>query len=457
MRFTNLTQRTEIGANCYLLEIAGRRIVLDCGLHPEKEGDEALPRLDLLWDGLIDTIILSHAHHDHVGSLPVLMRRQERAPVLMPEPTRLLSDVMLHNSVNVMTKQREELNIANYPLFTHGEVDRCAKRWRGCPYKQRLSLEGERLSDHEDAELSIEFHDAGHILGSAGALFRADDRVIFYTGDVNFSDQSIARAAAFPEEHIDVLIIETTRGDHPLPLGFSRQAEEDRFARALNDALSHGAVLIPVFALGKTQEILATLHHLRQRGKISSVPIYIGGLSTKLCGIYDKLAHAVRRQKPNLQLIENIAPFVIAGRDPDDAPLKKGRIFALSAGMMTEKTLSNSIGRRILSDPDQSIFFVGYADPRSPAGRVRAANQGDTITLDADFPAQVLRCRTEEFNFSAHASRESIREYIQRLAPGTVILVHGDPPAVTWFEHTLKSDLPKSKIVVPQPGQTLEI
>ena len=114
--FTNLTRAVEIGANCYVIEIAGKRIVLDCGLHPKFDGEMAQPNLSLLADESVDAIVLSHAHQDHLGSLPVLMRRQSQAPVFMTEATRQLSDIMLHNSVNVMLKKKED-GVSEYPLF----------------------------------------------------------------------------------------------------------------------------------------------------------------------------------------------------------------------------------------------------------------------------------------------------------------------------------------------------
>src|SRR5215207_3493964 len=142
--FTNLTRRVEIGANSYVLEIAGRRIILDSGLHPRFEGEEALPQFPLVAPDSVDAIILSHAHQDHVGSLPLVMRRNPDAPVFMTEATRQLSDVMLHNSVNVMLKVREE-GITSYPLFTHREVDVATRRWRPVPLRQRFDIEGERV------------------------------------------------------------------------------------------------------------------------------------------------------------------------------------------------------------------------------------------------------------------------------------------------------------------------
>ena len=240
----------------------------------------------------MDAIVLSHAHQDHVGSLPVLMRQHPDAPVFMTEATRQLSDVMLHNSVNVMTKKRDD-GVTDYPLFTHREVEIATKRWRVAPLHTRFDLSGERLRVDEKADVSLEFFDAGHILGSVGTLIRAEGRTIFYTGDVQFDDQTVMQGARFPEYPLDVLIIETTRGDRGTPEGFTRAGEELRLAQAIQAAFDRGAgVLIPLFALGKTQELLAMFHGFRRRGLLRTSDIYIGGLGTKLTEIYDRLARA---------------------------------------------------------------------------------------------------------------------------------------------------------------------
>lgn len=455
--FTNLTRQIEIGANSYCLDLAGKRIVLDSGLHPRFDGAAALPDFSRLPDASADAIFLSHAHQDHVGSLPVLMRRQPQAPVFMTEATRHLSDVMLHNSVNVMTKKRDE-GVPDYPLFTHREVEIATKRWRSAPLNTRFDITGERMSATEDDELSFEFYDAGHILGSVGMLIRTQGRKIFYTGDVQFDDQTIMQGAQFPEEELDVLIIETTRGDRPTPEGFTRHGEEQRFADAIKAAFDRDAgVLIPLFALGKTQEILAMFYEFRRSGRLGFGPIYIGGLGTKLTEIYDKLAQKTPRQHGDLQLLDAVAPFTMAGRSAEATPLKGQRLYALSSGMMTEKTLSNIFARQVISDPQHALFFVGYADPASPAGRLRSAAHGDIVQLSLDVPPQPLNCQLEQFNFSAHASRETLRAYVNKVRPKKIILVHGDAAAIEWFRSALAGDLPQSEILMPTPGVPLEL
>jgi Cft2 family RNA processing exonuclease len=460
LKFINLTRRTEIGANSYYLEAAGQRLVLDCGMHPKFEGEEALPNLKALGDRRLDAILISHSHQDHIGTLPVLMRRQPHARIFMTEPTTEIGDALLHNSVNVMTRQREELgrSVAGlYPLFTHREVDRATDRWQSCSLRQAYTLSGERAAADQEESVTFEFFDAGHVLGSTGILIRTEGRTLFYTGDVNFNDQTIAQAAAFPEHNIDILIMECTRGDTPAPAGWTRIGEEQRLASALESAFARGGcVLIPVFALGKTQEVLAMLFKFR-REKILDFPIYIGGLSAKICEIYDRRAQMGRRQLPRLQLLDELRPFVLNSETIQDARTRAGRVYALSSGMMVSNTLSNIFAQRIVDVPRHSIFFVGYADPESPAGVLKNARPNEEVTIDPTHPPQRVRCHVEQFQFSAHASRESLVAFAERVAPKKILLVHGDPLAVEWVRARLALDLPNSEIIVPTPGVEIEL
>ncbi len=457
MKFINLTRRTEIGANSYYLEVGDRRLVLDSGMHPKFEGEEALPNWKALGERRLDAIIVSHSHQDHIGTLPVLMRRQPQARVFMTEPTAEIGSVLLHNSVNVMTRQREGSGTTLYPLFTHRETDRAAGRWQSCALRQSYTLSGERAPNADADAVTFEFFDAGHVLGSTGILLRAEGRTLFYTGDVNFDDQTIAQAAVFPEEKVDILIMECTRGDTPVPATWSRAGEEQRLGHAIENAFARGGcVLIPVFALGKTQEVLAMLYKLR-REKILDFPIYIGGLSSKISDIYDRRARMGRRQLPRLQLLDELRPFVLNAETIHEAQARAGRVYALSSGMMTPKTLSNTFAQRIVDQPRHSVFFVGYADPESPAGILRNALPNKQVTLDPGKAPQHVRCHIEQFQFSAHASRESLIGFAARLAPKKVVLVHGDPPALEWVRARLTLGLPNSEIIVPTPGVELEL
>jgi Cft2 family RNA processing exonuclease len=286
---------------------------------------------------------------------------------------------------------------------------------------------------------------------------RAEGRTIFYTGDVNFDDQTIMQSAIFPQCDIDVLIMECTRGDTPEAVGWSRDSEEKKLAAAIDATFSRGGcALIPVFALGKTQEALGMFYEFRRQQQLD-FPVYIGGLSSKMTAVYDRRANQTRRQWPRLQLMQDVAPFVLNGQTINDSPARPGRVYALSSGMMTPKTLSNIFARRLVGVPQHSILFVGYADPESPGGILRSAKSGDSISLDPDEPAQTLRCHIEQFQFSAHASRESLIAYAAKVGPKKILLVHGDPPAVEWMRARLAGELPNCDVIVPTPGESYEL
>ena len=458
MRFTNLTRGAGIGSNCYRLDLPEGAVLLDCGMHPEHVGHDATPMLENLEEVQVRTTILTHAHQDHVGCLPLLQSLQRGMPVLMTPGTARIADIMLHNSVNVMTRQQEELKLPDYPLFSHRSIELAARAWRLCPLERPLTLDGDRSSEGSDST-SVSFHDAGHILGSAGVMIRSEGKSFFYTGDVNFEDQTIQTGARFPEEPVDVLLMETTRGDAPLPEGFTRAKEEERFAKAVAAALEEGAsVTIPVFALGKTQEVMAMLWKIQRERIIPPTPLYVGGLSSKITAVYDSMAGKVSRNLPHLQLMNDVAPYVAGGAEIQSLNPRKRAVYALSSGMMTEHTLSNIFTRKVLPDPSQYLFFVGYADPNSPAGHVRSAKQGDLVQLSStDAPPVPFNCHREIFTFSAHARRDDLLAYAIKVRPKTILLVHGDDPAIDWFKRELYAALPDCKVMSPPPGQPIEL
>jgi len=456
MRFTNLTRGAGIGSNCYRLDLPEGSVILDCGMHPEHVGHDSTPMLEELENGSVRSTILTHAHQDHVGCLPLLQSRQPGMPVLMTAGTARIADVMLHNSVNVMLRQQEELKLSDYPLFTHRAIEMAARSWQYCPLERAVNLDGDRST--EASGTTVTFHDAGHILGSTGVMIRSEGKKFFYTGDVNFEDQTIQSGASFPEEPVDVLLMETTRGDAPLPEGFTRSREEERFAKAVASALEEGAsVTIPVFALGKTQEVMAMLWKMQRERIIPPTPIYIGGLGSKITAVYDGMANQVPRRLPKLQLMNEVAPYVAGGKEIQSLNPRKRAIYALSSGMMTEHTLSNIFAKKVLPDPSQYLFFVGYADPNSPAGHVRGAVPGTDVQLTSTGAPVPFHCHRDIFTFSAHARREDLLSYAIKVKPKTILLVHGDDPAIEWFKRELYSALPGTKVIAPPPGQEIEL
>src|SRR5678815_5999725 len=138
MHITNLNPDTDIGASAWLLQIDGHRLLMDAGTHPKREGRASLPLYGVVSNEEVDAIAITHCHHDHVGSLPVAVRHFPRAHVFLTELSYFLVERVLHNSVNVMTRQRDEMGIKEYPLFSHNEVDEIAPLFQGYKYNREV-------------------------------------------------------------------------------------------------------------------------------------------------------------------------------------------------------------------------------------------------------------------------------------------------------------------------------
>jgi Cft2 family RNA processing exonuclease len=458
MRITNLNPDTDIGASAWLLEIEGHRLLMDAGIHPKLEGLAGLPLFDVVKTQEVDAIAISHCHHDHVGSLPVALRHFPQAHVLMSELSYFLVERVLHNSVNVMTRQRDECGIREYPLFSHDEVDEIEPLFQGFRYNREMDWASVAKTRAGFQSPTLEFYDAGHALGSAGLMVRGQKETLFYTGDVCFHDQTILRSARFEDVQADVLLMETTRGNRSIPEGFSRESEIARLTQAIHRALERdGSILIPTFALGRTQEILALLALLMDRGELKPQPIYIGGLGRVFTEIYDLESHRTHRQYPDLQLHEALNLVVLEKGQADKMRLAGGRIFVITAGMMSENTAAHNLALRMIGEEEHSIFFVGYSDPDTPGGRLRAARPGERFLFSPSGGEVTKRCHIEEFDLTAHANRDDLLDFVGRVDPRAVLLTHGDADSRTWFESHIRQRYPKVQVFQPQPGKVLEV
>jgi len=458
MRITNLNPDTDIGASGWLVQIDGHGLLMDAGVHPKREGRDSLPVYGTVRYQEVDAIAISHCHHDHVGSLPVALRYFPQAHVLMTELSYFLVERVLHNSVNVMTRQRDEMGIREYPLFTHDEIDDIAPLFQGFKYNREIDWAAFEKARRGDSSPTMEFFDAGHALGSAGILVRGKKETMFYTGDVCFHDQTILKKARFEGVRADVLIMETTRGNRAVPAGFTREAEINRLSESIQRVLARkGSVLIPTFALGRTQEILALLALLMNEGKLKRQQIFIGGLGRVFTEIYDLEAHRTNRQHPDLQLHDSLNLTVLEKGQAQSMGLGGGKLFVITAGMMSENTAAHDLALRMMGDERMAIFFVGYADPDTPAGRLRAAKQGETFLFSASGGEATRKCEIDEFDLTAHANRDELLNFVGEVNPRTILLGHGDQDAREWFEAQIRAHHPKIQIIQPGPGKSVEV
>ena len=136
--------------------------------------------------------------------------------------------------------------------------------------------------------------------------------------------------------------------------------------------------------------------------------------------------------------------------------LAGGRIFVLTAGMMSENTASHDLALRMIGDEKQAIFFVGYADPDTPGGRLKAAKPGETFLFSPRGGQLTRRCEVLDFDLTAHANRDDLLEFVDRVSPRVVLLGHGEEDSRQWFEQQIRARHPKIKIIQPQPGLSVE-
>lgn len=376
----------------------------------------------------------------------------------MTELSYFIVERVLHNSVNVMVRQREELGIPGYPLYSHDEVDDIAPRFQGFRYNREIEWAAHHKTRGGAASPTLEFYDAGHTLGAAGILVRAAEGSLFYTGDVCFQDQTLLHGARFEEVSADVLLLETTRGNRSVPAGWNRAAEVERLVSALQRVLRRkGSVLIPSFALGRTQEILGLLALLMDSGRLRRQPVYVGGLGRVFTEIYDLQAHRTHRQHRALQLHEALDLIVFDRPQQERLRLQGGRIFVLTSGMMTENTAAHDLALRLMTDERHAILFVGYADPETPGGRLKASKVGVPFAFSRLAPEVIRQCEVADFDLTAHANRDELVAFVEDVNPRTVLLGHGEPDARAWFAETLRQRFPRLRVVSPEPGETVEV
>lgn len=446
MKLIDLNRNGGIGANCHLYQIGPFNILVDAGLDPKQTGRKSLPELSVLQNVKLDYILLTHCHLDHLGALPVVLREQPEAQVLMSVPSLSLAERMLRNSCNVMKRQREETGLAELPLFTHREVDLIIPRFFPLAYNRKVVL------DKDGEELAVTLFPAGHVAGAGGIELIYQDRKIFLTGDVLFTPQRILPGARFPSRQVDVLVIETTRGMNEPVEGRTRGSEVERLIRKIREVIQRGgSVLIPVFALGRMQEVLTLLHDARQEGKIPECPVFCSGLGMDLVDYFEEIARKTGLVNFSRKVVEELDVQPIPRNIQPGKNAGPKAIYVLSSGMLVENTPSYRMAAALLGHRTNAILYVGYCDPDTPGGRMLESSAGDEFPFDAlDFTTPI-RADIGRFELTGHADREEIVELVLAVNPRVVVLTHGDPPARAWFAETLAKAAPQIEVLDPEP------
>ena len=446
MKLIDLNRLGGIGANSTYVQIGSFNILIDAGLNPKELGYDAMPDFSPIEDVELDLIILTHCHLDHLGSLPVVSGHNPEAPVITSVPNIELAPRMLRNSINVMKRQREEHGISDYPLFLHRDVVDLSKRLVAQRYDR-----GEIYTKGNE-KIEVILHSSGHVAGAAAVELLHQGRRIVFSGDVLFEHQRTLPGAKLPQGEIDTLILETTRGASARQPDLTRKSEVARLIAQIETILQRGgSCLIPVFALGRMQELFKIIYEARNNGHIPKTPIYAAGLGMDICNYFHKIHERTGLIDFSFKMMEKLN---VRALDPNMRPgrdLPRKGIYIVSSGMMVEHTPSYKVAASLLPHANNGLCFVGYCDGDTPGGKLLATrDEGSFFFETLDYLAPI-RASIEQFDLSGHADREQLAEYATQSQARSIVLTHGDPDARAWFQTTLNQSLSEGTVLDPVP------
>ncbi len=450
----------EVGASCHLLQIAGKNIVIDSGLRPNRRGEASLPNFELLQAltrGKVDLFLLSHAHIDHTGSLPLMHAQYPATPMLCTEPTQVIVDILLRDTIKIMDMQREDGG--EFPLFGKREVQNALAHLQTVAFDRWVEpLPGVR----------VYFHRSGHIVGAACVLIETEEGNVVYSGDVSVAGQrTVAGMKPIDFFQPDLLILEGTYGDGAHP---NRQSQEQTLAKAVAEVVEDGGtVLIPSFALGRAQEVILILKFSMLSQTIPTFPIYTDGMVRWICDAYYDVRDPERGLLPYLpeklrNFVRNSRQHVFWSRPRKNMPevsrvnaservsiLTKGPKVIISSSGMLVGGPSAFYAKALAPNRRDAIFITGYQDEESPGRRLLELKTGDTLKIDGeDVP---MLCRVDKYNLSAHADQIQLCQQVSYMKPRSIVLVHGEPRALRTLRDKL---IDKYIVYAPKNAETFD-
>jgi len=410
IRFCTLGAFREVGRSCILLETANSKVIMDVGVNPGGSGEQ-YPELESLGYSLsdVDAVIISHAHTDHSAFLPYLYKMGYKGPVYCTPPTRDLMVVLQYDFLNVASKEGSEGPYTEADIFQM--------------LKHVITREYEEVTDITP-DIRLTFHNAAHILGSASVHLHIGDgsHNLMYSGDIKFGFTRLFNNLEENYPRLETLILESTYGGQN-DIFPPRNVAEDRLVSVVNETVKRGGnVIIPVFAVGRSQEVMLVLEEYFRRNKLSTENVYLAGLIREVCAIHtaypDYFKDNIKRR-----VLQNNSPFsspifkeISSKADVDNVLQSSGNVILATSGMLAGG-YSVEFLHRMADNEKNTMIFVGWQSEGSLGRRLQEGIKEITIT-DTSGKLKRIPVNMEIVTlegFSGHSDRNQLTNKIKIL------------------------------------------
>lgn len=434
----------EVGASSTLITIEGQRILVDAGIRMNSTPDEQLPYFSDL--DTPDAVLLTHAHTDHTGALPVLIRDHlpKGVKVYSTASTKAITRVLLKNNANRLEREKQEDNSPQYTLDDVTSALSCIEEVPCC--KPRPICNG---------VLTATWIPAGHILGAAMIYIEGKRESILMTGDVSVTDQLTIPGLKVPDWcRPDVMVMESTYGNRRHPT--SRAEEEDRLVSDVAARIAAGGyVLMPVFAVGRAQEVILILRRAMECEKIPGFPVYIDGMACAVNELYPKFVDALSLDLRRAVIrgedlfYSNPIEKVSSGDEPYHILSRPPCCIVASSGMLIGGR-SRDYADLLVDDPKNLIAFTGH-QAKGTLGHVLKNRKVWKQKNGTPIPVE---CDVESYRLSAHADQSELTQLVEKVQPRKLFLVHGETKAREGLKQSIQKTSPAVHVELPQNGDS---
>ena len=417
----------QVGRSCMLLNTPDSKVLIDCGINPgARHPSEAFPRLD--WANItldeLDAVVIGHAHFDHTGFLPVLLKYGYKGPIYCTEPTLPMMNLIQLDSIKVTAAQ------GKIPMYSERDVFQVMRQTITLPYGVVTDI---------SPDIKLVLSNAGHILGSATCHFHIGngDHNFVYSGDIKYGRSMLLESAYTNYPRVETLLIESTYGAKE-DIQPSRQEVEAAFIASVNSVLKDGGkVLIPIPAVGRAQELMMVIDKYMKSGELTEAPVFMEGMIQEATSIHESFPEYLVRELKQKILETDDNPFDseyftnIEHPNDRDEPLREGSpcIIIATSGMLEGGPVLDYF-RNIAPHKQNKVLFVSYQVNGTLGRRVMdGARQVSILGIGGKIEVIPINCGTERLDgFSGHSDYNQLMAFVQKLRPKLrrVLVNHGE-------------------------------